>query len=249
MSLLVAGVWSFQQTLHAQQPATTTTTTTKPATRTVATTRAAPATTTATAGTRPTSRPTTVAATVPTTAPTTAAVAPPPPPPKAVVIAFAAAINRGDAAAAKTLALPDEAHGQWIDSTVALAAGLKKLDAAAVARFGDAGRKVSQNGLGMTTALGALEQGQEKIEGDRAVVNGAGMNGGTLGLRRGEHGKWLIELPVTDAQRARTRKLYDLLIEAAGQTAAEVSAGRHPSADAAKAAFEQRVLRARIRAG
>jgi len=166
-----------------------------------------------------------------------------------VVLAFAAAINRGDAAAAKTLALPDQAHAQWVDSTLALAASLKKLETAAVARFGDAGRKVSQNGLGMSSALGALEQGQEKIEGDRAVVNGAGMNGGTLRLRRGEQGKWLIELPATDAQRARTRKLYDLLIEAAEQTAVEVSAGRHPTAEAAKAAFEQRVLRARIRAG
>jgi hypothetical protein len=136
-----------------------------------------------------------------------------------------------------------------VDSTLALAASLKKLDAAAVAKFGEPGRKVSQNSLGMTAALSALDQGQEKITGDRAVVNGGGTGGGTIHLRRGERGRWLIDLPATDAQRTRRRKLYDLLVEAAEQTAAEVSGGRHPTVDSARTAFEQRALRARVRAG
>ena len=228
-SLLVSSIIALcAQAQQQQQPATRPATATTAATKPIAITRPATTRIPATA-----------------TAPTTTAAVPsdPPPPPKAVVLAFAAAIGRGDAAAAKALVVPDDSHGQWVDSTLALAASLNKLDAASVAKFGEPGRKVSQNALGMTAALSALDQGQEKITGDGAVVNG------TIHLRRGERGRWLIELPTTDAERTRRRMLYDLLVEAAEQTAAEVAAGRHPTLDAARTAFEQRALRARVRAG
>ena len=67
--------------------------------------------------------------------PATAPVAPPPSP-KAIAQAFAAALDKGDAAAAKSLLPNDPAHSKWVDATIALSAALKKLDTAAVTRFG-----------------------------------------------------------------------------------------------------------------
>src|SRR5690349_1184814 len=61
-------------------------------------------------------------------APATAPVAPAP---KAVVLAFAAALEKGDAATAKSLLVPDESgnRAKWVDATIALSGALRKLDA------------------------------------------------------------------------------------------------------------------------
>src|SRR5688572_2310576 len=214
------------------QPATAT----KPAT-----TATAPATQPASsqATTLPTTKATTVAATAPV---------PPPPAPKAVALAFAVAIDRGDAAAAKALAVADPAHGKWVESTVKLAGSLKKLDAAATARWAEAGRKVSQNAMGLTEALGALQQAQEKIEGPRATLTQPGAAAPALVLRQGAGGNWRVEAPVAGDQLDAQHRLYAMLTQAAERTATEVARGDYANADQAAAAFARRVLRARIAA-
>src|SRR5438045_6159027 len=84
----------------------------------------------------------------PKPAPSTAPAAAPLPGPKAVALAFAGLIEKGDTSAAKGLVPQDSIHTRWVDATVALASALKRLDAAAVARFGEGtGKAVSQNQL------------------------------------------------------------------------------------------------------
>src|SRR5437879_555021 len=61
----------------------------------------------------------------PTAPPATAA---PPPSPKAVALAFTAALEKGDTPTAKALLPPDDVgRAKWVDATVALTTGLKKL--------------------------------------------------------------------------------------------------------------------------
>src|SRR4051812_15931430 len=102
-----------------------------------------------------------VAATKPTTAP------PPPPPvvataplpsPKAVALAFVASVDKGDADVARGLVAGNGDRARWVDATVGLAQALKRLDGAATARFGEAGRGVSQGQLHLVASLKALEQ-------------------------------------------------------------------------------------------
>src|SRR4051812_31737443 len=92
----------------------------------------------------------------PTTAPAVAAL----PSPKAVAIAFTAAVEHGDLASAKALVTPDPGHARWAMAAVDLATALKKLDAAATARFGQGSPSVSQNQLHMSEAMKTLEQAQ-----------------------------------------------------------------------------------------
>ena len=221
LGLLIGALW---QTAKAQQPPTTTATT-RPATTSPATTSLKP----------------------PTTTPATATAPVPPPAPKAVALSFAGAIDRADQAAAKSLVVPGDTHVRWTESTIKLAASLKKLDAAAIAKFGEPGRRVSQNALGMPDSFAALQQAQEKIEGDRATLALPGAPTPVLSLRRSANGAWLIDAPIPEADLPRQHRLYAALIEAAERTTTEIAAGAYPNPDHAAAAFARRVLRARIR--
>jgi hypothetical protein len=185
------------------------------------------------------------------TAPPATAPAAPPPSPKAVALAFTAAIEKGDAPAAKAL-LPtdddgDDGRARWVDATVALTAGMKKLDAAAVARFGDSGKGVSQNQLHLGDAAKTLEQAQEKIDGDTATLVLPGQAHPLVSLKKVD-GKWrLLAGPASAAQTPAQLALCQRLLQAATRTADEISAGNHPTADSAGQAFAARVLDARLK--
>jgi hypothetical protein len=184
------------------------------------------------------------------TAPPATAPAAPPPSPKAVALAFTAAIEKGDAPAAKAL-LPsddgDDGRARWVDATVALTAGLKKLDAAALARFGDGGRGVSQNQLHLGDAAKSIEQAQEKIDGDTATLILPGQSKPLVSLKKVD-GKWrLLAGPASAAEIPEQLALCQRLLQAAARTADEVTAGAHPTADFAAKVFAARVLEARLK--
>jgi hypothetical protein len=178
--------------------------------------------------------------------PATAPVAPiaPPPSPKAIAQAFAAALDKGDAAAAKALLPADEIHGKWVDASIALSAALKKLDAAATARFNEAGKSVSQNQLHLLDSFKSLENAQEKIEGDSATLMPADQTQ-PLRLQRVD-GKWQLQIGPGKADAPKQLALYARLTKAANTTAEEVAAGAYPSAEAAAKVFAARVLEARL---
>ncbi len=192
-----------------------------------------------------------------TTAPAVAATAPappappvvpaaPPPGPKAVALAFAASLEKGDAAVAKGLVPPTEAHGNWVDAAAALAAALKRLDAAALAKYGDpAGRAVSANQLHLLDNLKALEQTQEKIDGDTATLTLPGQPRPLLHLKQ-VGARWLLQLPHDPEAIAPQSALLARLAEAADRTAREVATGGHPTAAQATRAFATRALEARL---
>jgi hypothetical protein len=184
-------------------------------------------------------------------APPATAPAPPPPSPKAVALAFTAALEKGDAPTAKAL-LPsgdddDGGRARWVDATVALTAGLKKLDAAAVARFGDGGKTVSQNQLHLGDAAKSIEQAQEKIDGDTAALVLPGQAKPLVSLKKVD-GKWrLLAGPASAAEIPKQLALCQRLLQAATRTADEVTAGAHPTADFAAKVFAARVLEARLK--
>jgi hypothetical protein len=184
----------------------------------------------------------------PTPAPAAPATAPaataPLPSPKAVALAFAAAVERGDAASAKALVTPEPAHATWAESAAALAAALKRLDDAAVARFGEGGRVISQNRLHMTDAFRALDQAQEKVDGETATVT-APRQVEPLRFRR-VNGLWLLVPPLPEPDGGRARALSARLARAAVRTADEIAAGAFTSAAGAARVFAARVLEARL---
>jgi hypothetical protein len=179
--------------------------------------------------------------------PTTAPVAPPAP--KAVALAFASALEKGDAATAKSLLAPDETgnRAKWVDATVALSAALRKLDAAAVAKFGESTKSISQDQLHLGASLKALEQAQEKIDGEAATLTLPGQPRPLLRLRKFDGGQWRLEAGPAKDQTAQQLALYARLLKAATKTTDEIAAGACPSAESAARVFAARVLEARLK--
>ena len=175
--------------------------------------------------------------------PATAPVAPPPSP-KAIALAFVAALDKGDAPAAKALLPADETHAKWVDAGIALSAALKKLDAAAATRFKEAGKIVSQNQLHFADSLKSLEQAQEKIEGDAATLTVPGQ-AQPLRLTR-VAGKWQLLVGPTGPTAPKQLALYPRLTRAANLTAEEIAAGAHGTPEAAAKIFAARLLEARM---
>lgn len=176
-----------------------------------------------------------VAATKPTTAP---------PSPKAVALAFAASLDKGDADVARGLVAGGGDRARWVDAAVGLARALKRLDAAAQARFGEAGRGVSQGQLHLVQSLKAMEQAQEKVEGDAATLTLPG-DARPLRLTRGAGGRWQLVVP-GDGDVAGQAALYNRLAHAADATAGELAGGSYADAGAAARAFAARVTEARL---
>jgi hypothetical protein len=200
------------------------------------------------AGPKPTTAPGTTApsATVP------AQPAPPPPPvaaaplpsPKAVALAFVLSLDKGDATVAKALLPPGGGRGRWVDAAIGLSAALKRLDAAAVARFGEAGRAVSRDQLNLAISAKAVEQAVEKIEGDSATLT---LPGSPRPLRlKKVGGLWQLEVGPTEEEAAEQVALCERLAGAADATAGEVAAGRYADPAAAARAFAARVTEARL---
>lgn len=182
-----------------------------------------------------------------TAPPATAPVAPPAP--KAVALAFAAALEKGDAATAKSLLAPDETgnRAKWVDATVALSAALRKLDAAAVAKFGESTKSISQDQLHSGASLRSIEQAQEKINGEAATLTLPGQPRPPLRLRKVDGGQWRLEVGPASDQAAQQLALYSRLAKAATKTTDEIAAGACPSAESAARVFAARVLEARLK--
>jgi len=166
------------------------------------------------------------------------------PSPKAVAIAFAASVEKGDADVAQGLVVGGADRGRWVDAAVGLAQALKRLDASAQARFGEAGRGVSQGQLHLVRSLKALEQAQEKVEGDAATLTVPG-EPRPLRLARDARGRWQLVVP-GDGDVAGQVALYGRLARAADATARELAGGNFADAGAAGRAFAARVTEARL---
>jgi hypothetical protein len=180
----------------------------------------------------------------PAAPPATAPVAPPPSP-KAVALAFVAALDKGDAPVAKSFLPDDKTHAKWVDASIALSASLKKLDAAALAHFNEAGKTVSQNQLHLADSFKSLESAQEKIDGDTATLT---LPDRPQPLRLARvAGKWQLQIGPSETDAPRQIALYSRLTQVASSTAQEIDAGAYATADAAAKAFAARVLEARLR--
>lgn len=165
------------------------------------------------------------------------ATAPAAPTPKAVAAAFAATVDKGDADAALKLTAPDQQA--LTRATVTLAGRLKKLESAAVAKFGESARRIAQGRLHLEPAFKALEGATEKIEGESATVSANG--NGSLRLRKVE-GQWRVTWGLSAEDLARQVALYERLGEAAEQTAGEIAADSYETLEAAAKAFASRAL-------
>jgi len=169
--------------------------------------------------------------------------------PKAAALLFSQAMDRGDVAAARSLATGAAKQLAVLDVLVPVAGGFKKLELAAKAKWGDEGRKTlfSDEGPGRYDFAKRLETSTEEIAGDTATIRPADAKDAkrdTLKMKR-VGGQWKVDMmsiPTEGLDNPTTMKTLKTMAETATTLASEIEQGKFASAAAARDALRQRML-------
>lgn len=161
---------------------------------------------------------------------------------KSALIQFVTAVGDGDLQTVRNVAVIDEAHAKAIDAQCAYGQNWKKLDEAAVAKFGDGGRKVTDRTSAQKQTESAIQSAQVGISGDSATVASKELGQPAQLLR--VDGRWKVDvarMPGADDRNAVPR--YQALARAAADMAEQIRAGRYAIADEASKAWRQQYIK------
>jgi hypothetical protein len=162
--------------------------------------------------------------------------------PRSAALAWIDATFMGDARTVHQILVDDPKQRDFLSASLRFSAALRALEAAAVQKFGDAGRNVT----GYPDGSAKTMQGQLKVEqlGDQAKISSPDASR-SLTLRQVE-GRWRVDLSawLEDQTLSSLSKSFAQATRAAEEIAAEIAAGKFQSADEA-AAFTARRLNRR----
>ena len=180
--------------------------------------------------------PTTQAA-IPTTAPTTIDQSSP----KAAMHSFWAAIDQGDAEAAKQVCVAGESQSNWVDGFATMCDGWRKMNDARVRRFGQTGPDHHTPGY---TAVALADKFTAQQQGDTATLILAGHpNQGTIAVRK--DGKWYLDLNRSlGGDIAATTVRHQAIASAAREIAANIDAGQYAADADVETAFRAALAKA-----
>ena len=163
--------------------------------------------------------------------------------PKSAAKSLFNAITTGDRdAVAASLYAADDEQAKLVSAMAEMIVAGKKLGDAARDRFGEAGDPIGR-GMLDPADLTKIDQAQVEESGDSAVLQLPDQPR-PMSFRR-QDGKW--KLVVTDFAGAQPRnidqqtRLVQMMTEAIGTSADELSAGQYKTADEALAAIQQRL--------
>ena len=158
--------------------------------------------------------------------------------PKSAARAFTEALDKGDAAAARAAAITDEKNVAFVDVMTEFMKETRRLNEAAIARYGDAGKEV-----GGAEAEKDLTKYYDEAEitetGDSATITRKDEPAKALKLRR-VNDEWKVDIASllgTEIDIEKTVAMFKALNAAMREVATEISEGKHASADAAKYAL------------
>jgi hypothetical protein len=182
----------------------------------------------------------------PTTAPTTGPATKLAPPdlstPRSAVLAWLSAGSKADLERMKEILVDDPAQRELLSDVMGFPIALKRLERAAVARFGDADSNVT----GYPPIVERVIEPKITIRGETAVAEIPDATPPVpLNLRRID-GRWRIDTSsaLRDPQLQALRQSSRQATEVAIQVAEDVAAGKYRSPEEARAAFTQRRLAA-----
>ena len=157
--------------------------------------------------------------------------------PKAAAVSFARAVRDNDMAAARAVSTGTEEHYRMLESISSLFAGMKNYEAAAVAKFGEAGKSA---GMPVPDMVGETEASDVTAEGDSAtLINPQKPNAKDPMKLTKKDGQWKVDLasmPMNEqdkqavAAAPKMRKVLD-------ETAAEIKAGKYKTVQEAQQAM------------
>ena len=164
--------------------------------------------------------------------------------PQATVKSYVAAMKAGDAAGMKATITGGDP--QVVDALVNAQVSRKKLEDAAVAKFGEEGRSMASGGDSHAN-YDKLEDAEVKQDGDSATVTPKdhSLPGGGVVLKK-VNGDWKIDMSATPGMDQMTAMLPMLSKMSAmnDELTGEISAGKYKSVADAKAAQSQKMMSA-----
>lgn len=154
--------------------------------------------------------------------------------PKSAARTFYIALVRGNAEMAKA-AVADVRQQQVLEEMRGLLEGILAAQQAAVAQFGQSGNQVS----GGLPSLEDLEQAQERIEGESAVLSSPGEGAMQVHLRK-VGGSWKVDLFATFAMSPESaQSTLRSAAKAIEPVAQEIKSGRYKTAEEAEGALRR----------
>jgi hypothetical protein len=169
--------------------------------------------------------------------------------PKGAAKSFAKALESGDAEAAKAASTGDP---KLVESLAKVGGGMKKLQDAAVAKFGEEGKSIAggPGGKGdkMAEMSKRVEESTEKIDGDTATLTPK--DGGEALKLKKVNGDWKLDVSQMGGGMAQMGSaMFDAMAKAAGETADEISAGKYKTVKEAQMAMGTKMVGAMTAGG
>ena len=159
--------------------------------------------------------------------------------PKGAATAFAKAMERGDVEAAK--AASTGADPEMLAAMVKTVSSMKKLQDAAVAKYGEEGKKLASENRDDLDITTAVENAEVKIEGDTATLT-AKDKGEPLKLKKIGN-EWKVDMSEMSGPAAGFGAIMmTAMSKAADELAGEIKAGKHKTVEEAQAAMSQKMM-------
>jgi hypothetical protein len=169
--------------------------------------------------------------------------------PKAAAKTFGQGLSDGDAETVKAAAIANEDQVKALEALVRAVSNFKKVEEAAVAKFGDAGKSIANPGsMSIGDELAKIDTAEEKIDGDSATLTPAESTQ-PLQLRKID-GQWKVDFAAMPGseQAAEALPMINAMADAATELADEISADKYKTAEEAKTALKQKLLAAMMAA-
>jgi hypothetical protein len=193
----------------------------------------------------------TLACTVIASAPSARAADPDPATPKGAAEGFFRALEAGDTGKAKAYAVGEAKQMEMLDMLVPLVGNFKKMEVAAVKKWGAEGKKMLSDGAGGPGGFDVeaqLKDAKVEEKGDTATITPAKKEEGKnepMKLRKVQ-GKWKVDMAaMPNAEGMDTpqaKKMLSGMGDIAKQMATEIEAGKYQTPEQAKEAFGQKML-------
>jgi hypothetical protein len=168
--------------------------------------------------------------------------------PKAVALEFGKAMEMGDAAAAKKVAIFGKDEEALIDGMAAITGGMKKMLAAATEKFGAEGAQSLMGPNADMNIVKQIEESELKIDGDTATLAGKDSSD-PLKLKKVD-GAWKVDVTSmnNDPNMAQQVPMFNSMAKVFTDTAAEISAGKYSTVDECQQAMQAKFLAAMMSA-
>jgi hypothetical protein len=160
--------------------------------------------------------------------------------PKKAAVEFARDLESGDMVAARAASVGSADDFKLIEVISSLVRSARDLRAAAIEKFGDAGKEVLPNGDELADFSKRVDSGTEKITGDTATV-GQPDERDPMKLKKAEDGTWRVDLAAIP-EKDEINKMMPKVQKVLSSATTDIKAGKYKTADEAKDAISQQTF-------